>query len=1172
VNVDRRWLGTSVVRVRVLAAGLVLLGAGCAVLVWGSRSRQTAANAAAHSPVIEAQATGLASLIAPLQSLPEGAGRDAQSRARSLFAGLPLIFEPNQGQAHLDAADPRVKFVTRGSGYSLFLGSEGAVLSMVSQKQAKGTASQESLTRVDSVQMKLAGANPNAPVTGTDLLPGKSNYFLGNDPAQWHRGVPQFARVRYEDVYPGINLVFYGNQGHLEYDFQVAPGSDPGQAELEFNGAKGLKLKDGALIIQSEGGSVQLEAPSVYQEIAGRQQAVEGRFVLRGPNRAGFAIGSYDHSRELVIDPVLSFSTYFGGSGDERSTSVAVDGSFNIYIAGSTTSPNLPTTAGVFQPTLFTGATQNIYIAKIQPPLGSIAAALDYVTYLGGDGTDYPVGISIDGSGDAFVAGTTTSGNFPTTGTGYQPTPETVGTHVFVTELLSSASVLQYSSYLSGNGTDIASGMTIDASGNLYVTGTTTSTDASSATVQFPASNLPQGVPFQSFSKAPGQPQFFVTKVNTIVSKVPSIAYSTYFGGATFYTTTPIAVGGGIAVDTSGNVYFTGTTNYVYQGNSSSDFPILNAYQPCLDQAPPTVIVIPPPCTYATNPTATDAFVAKLNLNPTAAQGLQLVWSTYLGGGATESGAGVALDSGAANVYVVGTTNSNPFVASTVTTVNTSSPYQPCLDNLEDTTTTPITCTAPVTGAPNDAFVARLSNPTTVTTGTPVNVALNYFSYLGGSANEAGLAIAVDSGAGAVVTGWTQSADFPVYPAATSALTGTQDAFTARLNTTAVVGQTTGSWVNYFGGSDLAGSAFSTEGTGVALDVNQNAYFAGDTNSLTLQVQKQLVTAAAINAVTGYNGGYDSFVTQSIPAFTLSLSGVLTVGTSQLYIDAGNQATFTYTIINNGPDLASNVTVLDNLSPAVTGIPVTLVSASVSSGTCGGGSTNASVSCSLPPLQAGSTATVTIVVTPTANSSGTQGRFNGGSVQAIGPGNVVLAQTSVSATMSDFTIAVSPANNSVAAAGDTAKYQVQLNPQPAYASSISLACSGLPTGATCNFTNQSVKLVGGPGSSTLNLVTTARPVVTPAAIWRTRQFYATWLVIPGLTLLGAGVGGNRRRRRILGILMMCVLFGLLLLLPACGGSTTQAPVSGTQPGVYTITVTGTSGSDSKSSSITLQVP
>lgn len=1148
------------VRVRVLAAGLVLLEAGCAVLGWGSRSRHTAANAAAHLPAIEAQAMAAPSLLATAEGRPEATTGEAQKRGRALFAGLPLIFEPNQGQGNLDPADQRAKFVTRGSGYSLFLGSEGAILSLVSHEPSK--SKDASPTRVESLQMKLAGANRNANLTGAELLPGKSNYFLGNDPAKWHGGVPQFARVRYEDVYPGINLVFYGNQGHLEYDFQVAPGSDPKQAELEFNGAKQLELKDGALRIRSENGSVQLEAPRVYQEIAGRQQPVEGRFVLRGANRAGFAVGSYDHSRQLIIDPILTFSTYFGGSGDERATSVAVDGSFNIYIAGSTMSPNLPTTAGIFQPALATGATQNVYIAKITPPLGSIVAALDYVTYLGGSGSDYPVGIKVNGGGEAYVAGTTTSPDFPTTLTAYQNTPEVAGTHAFVTWLQNDATALKYSSYLSGNGTDIASGMTIDASGYIYVTGTTTSTDASSGLVQFPASNLPQGIPFQSISRSPGQPQFFVTKVNTNAPKQQSIAYSTFFGGASFNTPTAIAVGGGIAVDTSGNVYFTGTTNYLFSGCAGcggSDFPILNAYQPCLDQPPPTTIINPPSCTNATTTTDPDAFVAKLNLNPTIAQGQQLVWSTYLGGAGTDSGSGIAVDTGAANVYVVGTTNSSPFAI--VSTLNTAAPYQVCLDtaiNPPAGTACPSFTTTP----PNDAFVARLTNPTT-TTGTAVNVALNYFSYLGGAKDEAGLAITVDSAAGAVVTGWTQSSDFPVFPLGTSSLTGFQDAFTARLNTTAAVGQTTsGSWVNYFGGSSADSNTVFTEGTGVTLDVNQNAYFGGDTNSADLQVNKPL---QATN-----NGGYDAYVTQLGSALSLSITGVLTSGTSQSFVDAGNPATFTYTVTNNGPDLASNITVLDNVSPSVTGVPLSNVTASVTAGTCGGSSTSTNISCSLPPLQAGSTATVTITATPAANSSGTPSSFNGGSVQAIGPGNVVLAQTSVAAQATDFSISVSPPNGSVSQAGDTAVYQVQLTPHTAYSSGISLACSGLPTAATCNFTTQSVKLVGGPGSSTLNLVTTARPVVTPATSFPT--LYGLWLAVPGLTVLGAGVGGDKRRRRILGILMLCALFALLLLQPACGGSSTQAPVSGTPPGVYTITVTGTSGSDSKSASITLSVP
>jgi len=1185
-----------VVRVRILAAGVVLLTAGCAFLGWGSRSRQTAANAAAHLaatnlpantiragriPANDAQAAVMPGLLVTAQSSPSQANGEAKLGARSLFAGLPLIFEPNQGQGNLHQGDQRAKFVARGSGYSLFLGSEGAILSTVSQNRSMANASKTdaakepraAITRVDSLQMKLVGANSNARVTGADLLPGKSNYFLGNDPAKWRNSVPQFARVRYENIYPGINLVFYGNQGRLEYDFQVKPGASPAQPELEFNGAKNLELKDGSLIIESAGGRMQLQAPRAYQEIAGRQQPVEGRFVLRGAERAGFAIGAYDHSRELIIDPILTFSTYFGGSGDERATSVAVDGSFNIYLTGSTTSPNLPTTAGLFQTTLASGATQNAYIAKITPALGSEAAFVDYVTYLGGNGTDSPVGISVDSRGDPFVAGTTSSSNFPTTITNaYQSTPEVAGTHVFVTELLFDATTLQYSSYLSGNGTDTASGMTIDASGNMYVTGTTTSSDVASTTDQFPASTLPQALPFQISPRAPIQ--FFVTKVNTNAPRTGSIAYSTYFGGGSFDTTDPVAVGGGIAVDTNGNVYFTGTTNFLYTGSSSTtDFPILDAYQPCLDEAPPTLIVTPPLCTYSTTtpPLDPDAFVAKLN--PNGAQGEQLIWSTYVGGTGTDSGVGIALDTGAANVYIVGTTNSTD-IATAIATLNTSAAYQTCLDQpINPTTGT--ACTPPAgTPPPNDAFVARLSNPTPSTTTIQNNVSLNYFSYLGGSGNEAGLAITVDAASGALVTGWTQSTGvagsataFPVFPPSNpiqSTLSGFQDAFMARLNTAAVFGETNGSWANYFGGASTDGATVFTEGTGVTLDVNQTAYFAGDTNSTTLQVSKPLDT--------NNNGGYDAFVTQLGSVLSLSIDGVLTLGTNQTFVDAGNQATFTYTVTNNGPDLANNITVLDNISPSVTGLPVTFISASASSGTCGGGSTNTNVTCSLPPLQAGATATVTIVLTPTPNSGGTQGGFNGGSVQVIGPGNIVLAQTLVGAQMGDYTIGINPANNTVPA-GQTATYQVSLSPHPVYSSKITLACTGLPTGAACNFTNSPISLLG-PGSSTLNITTTARPII-PNASLLTRHFYAVWLAFPGLAVLGVGVGGKRRRRRILGTFMgvfiYCALFGLLLLLPACGSKNTQAPVSGTPAGQYAITVSAASGSDTKSVIVTLFV-
>ncbi len=1178
MNVDRRWLRASVGRVRILAAGLLLLAAGCAVLGWATHARQTTADAAVDSLAIQdsvvqgsAMPQATLNLLQTTQDSPVGANRQAQERARALLAGLPLIFEPNQGQGNLDPADPRAKFVSRGSGYSLFLGSDGAILSLASKPSPHAA---QSLARVELLQMKLAGANSNASLIGTDLLPGKSTYFVGNDPAKWQVGVPQFARVKYENVYPGINLLFYGNQGRLEYDFQVAPGSDPKQTELQFNGAKRLQVKDGALIIQGQTGSMRLEAPRVYQEIAGKQQPVEGSFVLRGPKRAGFAIGYYDHSRELVIDPILTFSTYFGGTGDEHSSYIAVDGSFNIYLTGSTTSPNLPTISGTYQPTL--NGAQNVYVAKISPPLGSVPAALDYITYLGGNNTDSPVGISVDGAGNAFLGGTTSSTNFPFTSNAYQkaPKPGSTGTsHGFVTELNANATALTYSSYLSGNGTDVASGMTIDTAGYIYITGTTTSTDAGSFTDQFPASSLPNTLPYQISPRA--AIQFFVTKVDTTSG---SIAFSTYFGGANFDTPSPIAVGGGIAVDTNHNIYFTGTTNFLYNGCggcSNTDFPILNAFQPCLDQAPPATIVTAPQCTYPTGaqaPTESDAFVAKLYLPP-AGPG-QLVWSTYLGGsnlngagGGTDSGLGIALDPGAANVYVTGTTNSVDF-GQNVTTLSTSASYQRCLDTPVNPASTVTTCPSPsTTPFPTDAFVARLTNPAASTSTTTLNnVALNYFSFLGGTGNDAGQAITVDSASGALVTGWTQSTDFPVSNSSiqsslncpSGAATPCQDAFIARLNAATVVGQTrAGSWATYFGGSG------TDQGNSIALDVNQNAYFAGDTNSTDLQVSTPLQTTNG--------GGYDAFVTQLGTAVNLTVDGALTLGTNQVFISAGNQATFTYTVTNGGPDLANNITLLDNLSPAITGVPLTFVSASTSAGTCGGGSTNSVVSCSLPSLQAGSTATVTIVVTPTATSNGQPGAFNGGAVQVTGPGNIVLAHSQVNAQMSDFSMQVTPSNNSVPVAGDTATYQVQLTPHPVYGTNISLACSGLPANSTCNFTSNPVSLQG-PGASTMNITTTVRPIVTGSATFLSHRFYAIWLLLPGLTLLGVGFGGDRRRRRIAGILSLCLLFALLLLLPACSSKPVQAPVSGTPPGNFTVTVTATSGSDTKSQTVTLTVP
>jgi uncharacterized repeat protein (TIGR01451 family) len=1166
VNVNRCSSGTNLRKAGIFLAGAVLLAAGCLLLGLESRSRQSSQYASpALSLVADAAGTPDPALLpnGPPTMIPA-----VRSRALAAFGRLPILFEPNVGQIDLAHAarranhanpNPEVKFLARGAGYSLFLTPDRVEMSLRNRAAAN--------SRSESLSMKLVGANPSARVEGADLLPGQSNYFIGNDSSQWRREIPQFARVRYQDVYPGINLVFYGNQGQLEYDFQVAPGSNPAQAELEFDGSRKLELNNGSLIVKGQGGDVRLEVPRAYQQIDGQQKPVESRFVLRAGNRVGFEVGAYDRRRELVIDPILTYSTYFGGSGDETCPTfvsgqtttpgcpaIAIDNVADIYLVGTTTSPTgFPGTGALVPPS----TASNIYVAKLDPT----GSTLIYLAFLGGGGTDVNAGVQVDGSGNVYLAGTTSSGvngtaPFPTTSTNsYQTVPATGSTgtaHVFVTELASSGSSLTYSSYLSGNGTDIASGMTIDSKDDILVTGSTTSTDQSAVDVndQFPASSPPEAPPFQPISRA--TTQFFVTKVNTQAFGKASITYSTYFGGGV--PGDGIAVGGGIAVDSSGNIYFSGTTNFIFTGQSpSNDFPILNAYQPCLDTAPPAVNTNPQSCA-TTSVTSSDAFVAKLNPNAPAGTG-QLLWSTYFGGANDDSSTGIALDTGAANVYITGTTNSPTIVP--VGTAIAFQAFQNCLDvypNVPGTTA----CATP-SGA-TDAYVAKLANVTAAIQ------TLGYFSYLGGSGNEAGLAIAVDSGNGALLTGYTQSGDFPVTPSPSpiqSNLKGPQDAFLARLNTNAVTGQTTGSYSTYFGGSG------TDTGTSIVIDSNLNTYLAGITNS------PDFPTAAPLQPHLA--GGFDAFAAKFGTSADLAITGVLSLGTGQTYISAGNQATFTYTVTNNGPDLATGVTITDTISQTVTGVLVNFASATASSGTCSQptGSTNSvPVVCTIPSLQAGATTTVVITLVPTAG-----GNFNGGAVIVSSTNNNDPVPsnntTTVPAIASDFTVAVTPANQTVLAAGDTATYSVLLTPQPVYGSSVSLSCSaGVPSsGSTCSFQpSNTIPLTASPFAATLNITTTARPIPTASNKSWPGRIYAMWLAVPGIALVGLGAGSSRRRRRILGVLLVCLLFGLIVFQPGCSGASTPPVVAGTPPGTYNITLTATSGSDTKQSTFTLTVP
>ena len=648
-------------------------------------------------------------------SIPDPA---TQARAYEAYGKLPLGFEPNRGQAPAE-----VQYLSRSSGYSLYLTPNEVVLSL------RGS---------DRMRMRLIGARAATEGVALNPLPGRSNYFLGNDPAQWRTDIPQYAAVRYENVYPDVDLVYYSNGQQLEYDFIVAPGADPDRIRLGFEEVERVDVDEqGDLLLHLPGGVVRQRKPFIYQETDGNKTQIAGAYVLHEDYQVTFRVAAYDVNRPLVIDPVLSYATYLGGNGNDAGNDIAVDPSGNVYITGTTDSTGFPT-ANPLQAAGTGGS--DVFVAKLNPA----GDALLYATYFGGSSDDSGNGIAVDAEGNAYVTGSTESEDFPTLNPARSKRLFRDG---FVTKLNPEGNALVYSTHYGDNSVEEYHDIGVDAAGNAYVTGSiliSISTggidtdvlmgklDASGSRslyfFRFGEGGFDKGngiaVDADGNTYVTGQIQTssgLVVVGDAFVIKLDPSGDQVYGGR---FEGSDDEVGEGIAVDGNGHAYVTGST-------TSTDFQTVNPLQ-------------------ATYGGGRDAFVARLNADG------DVVFSTYLGGSNRESGAHLTLDADG-QVYVTGNTGSTDF---------------PLVDPLQ----------AAFGGGDRDAFMAKVNAE---------GDALLFSTYLGGNGNDAGNGIALDRSGNAYLIGSTGSTDFPLAgPLQNTFGGGDTDVFVAKIGAVATAVET----------------------------------------------------------------------------------------------------------------------------------------------------------------------------------------------------------------------------------------------------------------------------------------------------------------------------------------------------------------------------------------------
>ncbi|MEG4842045.1 DUF7948 domain-containing protein, partial [Microcoleus sp. B9-D4] len=828
------------------------------------------------------------------------------------YGQIPLSFIANAGQT-----DPNVKFQVKGAGHSIYFTPNEITFTAFQAPNEPGNQA----TNSSIVRSSLANSNPNPTISGLEQLPGVANFLVGEDSSQWQTNVPTFNGVVYQNVYQGIDRVFKGTEGQLKSEFLVAPFADPSQIKMNYSGVNNIRLRDdGALILETPLGELIDNAPIVYQDINGQRVNVPAAYNLLGNGQVNFSLGYFDPTQPLVIDPVLAYSTYLGGSDNEGANRITVDSTGAAYIIGTTHSNNFPTTPGAYQTTLV-GGISDILVTKINPE----GTALVYSTYIGGPNNDEGFDIAVDSQGNAYLTGPVNPG-YPTTAGSFKPTADI--TSAAVTKLNAAGNSLIYSTFLGGSaidgnffgasGSSLGNGIKVDSSGNAYVVGPTYGGFPTTDT----ASQFNYG----------GGLDGFLAKVNPTGS---ALVYSTYLGGSGTDDAKAIAL------DNSGNVWATGNTN-------STDFPGANlGFQNAIAGG-------------------YDNFVSKFDANGARA------YSTYLGGSGDDYGADIAVDSGG-NAYVVGNTTSTDFP-----TVN---PIQ-----------------AGNGGGAKDAFVTKIS----------ANNSLAYSTYLGGSGEENGDRITVDSAGNAYVTGNTTSTNFPTKNAIQSISGGGQDAFITKINSSgsALVDST------YLGGS---GNDF---GSGIAVDASGAVYVTGGTASTNFP------TATPLQAANG-GGVADAFITKIIPGGPQVK--IVESGGSTNVAESGTTDTYTV-VLTNQP--TANVAIALNTDTQIQ--PIAGISFTPTNWFVPQTVTVSAVDDAVAETSPHSGPITHTAISTDANYNGTTASFTVNGTA----GNTVNANITDNDTAG---VSITPANTTATEDGATGSYTVKLNTQPIAPVTINLA-------------------------------------------------------------------------------------------------------------------------------------